>query len=137
MKDNAFIDTNVLVYAHTDQDLEKQSIAQAIIFNDQTFISTQVLQELANTLHKKFNIEWNDIINVLIESSSNCTLLINSEVIILRACEIASRYQFSFYDSLIISSAVIGGCTVLYSEDLRDGQIIDNKLTIVNPFLKK
>ena len=53
MKDSVFLDTNILVYAHTDLDPEKQKIAQEIMSANQSIISTQVLQELANTLKKK------------------------------------------------------------------------------------
>ena len=51
-----------------------------------------------------------------------------------RGLELRARYQFSFYDSLIISAALEAGCKTLYSEDLQHGQII-GQLTIVNPFV--
>jgi predicted nucleic acid-binding protein len=44
------------------------------------------------------------------------------------------RYKFSFCDSVIVASALHAGCTVLYSEDLQDGQVIDKQLRITNPF---
>lgn len=53
---------------------------------------------------------------------------------IKRACQIADRYRFSFYDSLIISAALESNCTVLYSEDLHDGQVIEGTLTVKSPF---
>ena len=51
-----------------------------------------------------------------------------------RACEIMERYKFSFYDSVIVASALHAGCTVLYSEDLQAGQVIDKQLRITHPF---
>ena len=39
------------------------------------------------------------------------------------------------YDSQIIAAALTAGCTVLYSEDMQHGQLIDGTLTIVNPFV--
>ena len=51
-----------------------------------------------------------------------------------RGVEIAERYGISFYDATIVASALFAGCKTLYSEDLQDGQVIDNKLTIRNPF---
>lgn len=60
---------------------------------------------------------------------------INNDYTILQACRIAERYLFSFYDSLIIAAALESKCYMLYSEDLNPGQIIDSKITIVNPFL--
>jgi len=51
--------------------------------------------------------------------------------------EIAERYRFSFYGSIIVASALICGCKTLYSEDMQHKQVIDKQLTIVNPFAKK
>jgi predicted nucleic acid-binding protein len=50
------------------------------------------------------------------------------------ALNLAERYQYSYFDSLILASALEAGCQILYSEDLQDGQRIENQLTIVNPF---
>ena len=50
-----------------------------------------------------------------------------------RTLDVQARYQYGFYDSLIIASALSAGCDRLYSEDLHDGQIIEG-LTIENPF---
>jgi predicted nucleic acid-binding protein len=46
------------------------------------------------------------------------------------------KYQFSYWDSLILAAALESGCIWLYSEDLQDGQQIENTLTIRNPFLQ-
>ena len=51
-----------------------------------------------------------------------------------RACGIMEDYKFSFYDSVTIASALHAGCTVLYSEDLQHGQVIDKQLKVTNPF---
>jgi predicted nucleic acid-binding protein len=47
---------------------------------------------------------------------------------------IAAQYRFHIYDALITAAALEAECTTLYSEDLQDGQIIDGRLTIRNPF---
>ena len=49
--------------------------------------------------------------------------------------KIHNKYHYSYYDALIISSAVQNECSVLYSEDLHHNQKIENTLTIINPFL--
>lgn len=51
-----------------------------------------------------------------------------------RSMQMAQRYGLSVYDALIISSALLAGCTTLYSEDMQDGQVVDGWLTIKNPF---
>lgn len=61
MRDKCFLDSNILIYAHTDLDLRKQVAAQQTIVSEDTCLSTQVLQEIANILFKKFQFSWPDI----------------------------------------------------------------------------
>ncbi len=133
MNDNNFVDTNVLVYCYTVDEPVKQKKALDISSNKNTFISTQVLTELSNTLNKNFGLNWKDIESVISEVGSNFNIYINNPATIERACQIADKYQYSFYDSLIISAALSCNCKTLYSEDMRDRQVIENSLTIVNP----
>lgn len=135
MNDRVFLDSNVLVYAHTDIDDFKQSRAQQLITQNSSHISSQVIQELANTLSRKFKHPWKDVEKVLANSIKNNNLFINNEKTILEACGLADRYKFSFYDSLILSAALECECDLLFSEDLNNGQLIENKLKIVNPFV--
>jgi predicted nucleic acid-binding protein len=51
--------------------------------------------------------------------------------------DVAERYRFSLYDSMIVASALLSECTTLYSEDLQSRHRIDEQLTIVNPFESK
>ena len=51
----------------------------------------------------------------------------------LHASDLRSAYHLSYWDSLIIASALAVGATILYTEDMHDGLIVDNQLTIVNP----
>ena len=134
MSDKYFLDSNVIVYAHTDLDITKQQVAHQIIAARNTIVSTQVLQETANILSKKFHFEWSDIQKVLQATAGNNLLHVNTASTIADACRIAQRYGFSFYDSLIISAALEIGARLLYSEDLQDGHVIDGVMTIQNPF---
>lgn len=134
MNDNCFIDTNILVYCYTDDEPVKQQKALDIANGSDTFISTQVLTELSNTLKRKFKLDWQAVEKVISEVSSDFNIFVNKPDTIERACQIADKYQYSFYDSLIISAALSCNCKTLYSEDMQDGQVIDNSLTIVNPF---
>ena len=134
-KDSFFVDSNILIYAHTDLDATKQQIAQKIIIDFNPHISTQVLQETANILHKKFKHSWADIMKVLTDVNDNNQLHTNTQLTIHKACNIAMQNKFSFYDSLIIAAALESNCTILYSEDMHHNQVIDNILKIVNPFV--
>ena len=135
MNDKAFFDTNVLVYAHTDIDIKKRQAAQDLISGKKyTVISTQVLQEISNTLFRKFKHSWPDVSSVIQQLIAYNRIHSNTAETIARAIDIAARYGFSFYDSLIVASALETGCSILYSEDMQHEQKIDNILTILNPF---
>lgn len=134
MNASAFLDTNILVYCYTVTEPDKLIKAQNVAKLPDVIVSTQVLQEFSNTLNKKFKVPWENIGLALEEVRKNFKVHINTDVTISKACKIAGRYGFSFYDSLIIAAAQENECTILYSEDLQDGQIIEGKLKIVNPF---
>lgn len=133
-KQKVFLDTNLLIYAHTNVDVRKQQIIQSIIADENTVISTQVLKEVASVLFRKFKFPWPVIGGVLQEMELNNEVHNNSPVTIQSACQIADRYRFSFYDSLIIAAASESGCAILFSEDVQHGQVVEQSLIIKNPF---
>ena len=57
------------------------------------------------------------------------------QAVLLDASRLRKRHSFSYWDSLIVSSALAGGCKVLYSEDMQHKLVIDRRLTVLNPFL--
>ncbi len=135
MKDKIFLDSNILVYSYSNNEPDKKAIARKLITEYNSYISTQVLQELTNIATKKLKFTFPDSINAINECIRNNNLHVNSFSTILQACEIAERYQYSFYDSLIISAALESGCSLLYSEDMQSDQLINSTLKIINPFL--
>jgi predicted nucleic acid-binding protein len=50
---------------------------------------------------------------------------------------IAAKYGFHFYDALIAAAALEAQCTTLYSEDFQDGQLLEGRLTVRNPFVRE
>lgn len=137
MSDRVFIDTNIIIYSYSSTERQKQFIAQKLITESNSYISTQVLTEFCNILLKKFGINHSAVITALEECCQNHIVFVNNEETIQDAIRITERYKFSFYDSLIISAALFAECEILYSEDLSNGQVIDDKLTIINPFEEK
>lgn len=135
MNDKTFIDSNILIYSYSDLFPDKQSKARQQInsYND-VFISTQVLNEFVSAFNKKLMADWDDIMNSLDEITDNFTIFTNTPITVKEACKIAQKYHYLFYDSLIIAATLECGCNILLSEDMHDGQIINNKLKIVNPF---
>ena len=124
-----------MIYAYSGTEKNKQQISRELIQENYTVISTQVLQEIANTLSRKFKIDYSSIEQILYECIlDNDILHLNRHDTIFKACNIARQYQFSFYDSLIIAAALETNCRYLYSEDLQHKQVIDGSLTIINPY---
>ncbi|MBN8822191.1 MULTISPECIES: PIN domain-containing protein [unclassified Spirosoma] len=134
MNDKYFVDTNVLIYCYTVTEIDKKVKAQQAVTPIGRTISTQVLQEVANTLRRKFQKEWSEINAVLDEIIGQFVVHQNSKTTISEAVKIASRYGYSFYDSLIIAAAIESGCSILYSEDMQTNQVIAESLTIRSPF---
>ena len=136
MKDKVFIDTNILVYLYSED--RKSKKAESIINNnfDYSIISTQVLNELFNVLAIKTKIKTKEesrkIISTLINSFE--IALITNELV-LDAIDISIKYQYRFFDSLMIAVALNENCNKFYSEDLHHGHVIDEQLTIINPFI--
>lgn len=131
---NVFLDSNILVYSYSNTEVEKQSIARQLIKETNTYISTQVLQELCNIVTRKFKLSYSKAIIALEECSQNSNVHLNTKTTIIKACNVADRYHYSFYDSLIVAAALECSCQILYSEDLNNGQLIEGVMTIRNPF---
>lgn len=134
MNDKIFLDTNVLIYLYSKTELEKRNKIIKLLENKTLVISTQVLNELSNVLIKKFNFSVADILNVFEELSVLCFISIVRIGTIKKALTLNNQYKYSYYDSLIIASALDKYCNVLYSEDMHHSQKIENSLTILNPF---
>ena len=128
----SFLDTNIVVYCFSDDD-DKRRKALAILAT-KPVISAQVLNECANILKRKLNFKLEEIIVVINRLIQECHVVPLSAEITKAALTITERYGFSIYDSLIIAAALSANCTTLFSEDMQNQQIIDDKLTIINPF---
>jgi predicted nucleic acid-binding protein len=97
-------------------------------------LSTQVLQEFYVSVTRKIPKPVNDdLATNIVRDLLRWELIVNDGESILEAAGLAARYRFSFWDGLIIHSALKGGCGLLLSEDLSDGQTIES-LRIRNPF---
>ena len=136
MRDKAFLDSNIILYSYSKTELDKNRIANALIFSlDEILISTQVINEVTNILYKKFKLDTLSIEEVILEIDNNFKIVDFFLTTQIKAIKIKERYKLQYYDSLIISTALENGCTILYSEDMQDNQIIENQLKIINPFV--
>ncbi len=127
-----FFDTKILRYL-LSEDEAKADRAEELIA-DGAVISAQVLNEFAAVASRKLGMSWSEIREVLGPIHAVCEIEPITVEIHNRGVETAERFGFSFYDATIVASALLAKCKTLYSEDLQDGQVIDNKLTVRNPF---
>lgn len=74
-----FLDSNILVYAYSEDDSIKRERARSLMSSGEIIISTQVLQALAHVAHKKLKVNWEEIQTTLEELVANIPIWINSE----------------------------------------------------------
>jgi predicted nucleic acid-binding protein len=139
MKDKVFIDTNIFVYSALDDEEEKVKREKAIEllkkFSDkQTIVSTQILNEFYSVLLKHHipDKDIQDKLNTIINDSMISLIRVGT---IKNSWELRAKYNISFWDSLIVASALENECTILYTEDLHHSQLIEGRLRILNPFI--
>ncbi|MGZ8844420.1 MAG: PIN domain-containing protein [Pyrinomonadaceae bacterium] len=132
---NCFLDTNIWLYAFVEsQDETKSAVAKQLI-NDNVFIvSTQVINEVCVNLIKKASFDEDGIRRLIRSFCFEHYVVSVNEESLLKASQLRSAYSFSFWDSIIAASALTAGATLLYSEDMANGLIIESRLTILNPF---
>jgi len=137
MKDRIFIDTNLWIYLYSKDD--KNSKCKELL--DQNFenvnISTQVLGEIFSVLTKKRIKTKEEAKQIVADITSSFSVAEVLTATVNKAMDLSIKQAFSYWDSLIIASALESNCSILYTEDMQDGQIIEDRLRIMNPFSEK
>jgi predicted nucleic acid-binding protein len=133
----AFFDTNVLVYAlsaraNVNSDPRTEIAERTLGLGG--VVSVQVLNEFADLAIRKFKLGWDAIEQYLEVIGALCgrPIPLTAETH-LAAIDISKRYGYRIYDSLILAAALQAGCTTVFTEDMRHGQMIEG-LRIENPF---
>ncbi len=130
-----FIDTNIWLYSFIQsQNRDKTKIAANIIKKCEIVISIQIINEICVNLIKKVDFSEEKIQNLIESLYKKYTVFELSQDILLKASKIRNNHGFSFWDSIVASSALDCDADYLLSEDMQDGFKLENKLTIVNPF---
>ena len=128
----AFFDSNVLVYALGAD--RKAELARSRL-DEGGRISVQSLNEFANVARRKAKLDWTEIGELSRALQYRfAPVLPVTEALHRESLRLSDRYQFAFYDALIVAAALETGCDTLYSEDMHAGLVIDGRLTITNPF---
>ena len=138
MTDKIFVDTNILVYAHDVSAGVKHTVAKQRIQElweiKSGCLSIQVLQEFYVTVTQKVPNQIDNATAIeIIRSLSYWNVHEPSIDDIINAIDIQIRYQVSFWDAMILQSALQLECDLLWSEDLNPGQVYQG-IKLINPF---
>lgn len=135
-----FIDSNIWLYhlmidpiANSALESKKRTLAINLINDVNGIVSTQVINEVCSVLKRKAAFTESQIKQV-IESFYNRVAVVElNRQILIHATQLRTSYGFSFWDGLIIASALSVNADVIYSEDMQDSLLIEGKITIINP----
>ena len=136
MSGRAFLDTNILIYLYSESDKLKRQTAYRILNNHNCITSLQALNEASNTWFRKYG--WD---SAKIHSHLDNIELVCDEVFpiarstINTALSLKNRYGYSYYDCVMLASALENACDIIMTEDMNNGQVINGTLTIINPFV--
>jgi predicted nucleic acid-binding protein len=129
------LDTNILIYLHdANEQSDKRKKANELIASG-PFISSQVVSEYLNVCQKRLKLSKQDCLDSLITWLPYCELCLFEPGIYTQATLLISKYQFQMFDAIIVSSALISNCSILYSEDMQHNLNVDDRLKIINPFV--
>ncbi len=135
----SLLDTNIIIYLLDATQPQKYRRAEELVASGlqggRCYISTQVVQETLHVALKKLKFSQEDAGRLLHQTLLPICKTLPVSQLYQTGLDVHYRYQYSFYDALIIAAALNLGCNTLYSEDLQHGQAIGS-LTIENPFRK-
>ena len=135
-KERCFIDTNVLVYADSGDEPVKQRIALTLLnqlrLNQKGVLSTQVLTEYCNVALNKLKLPHADIREQMQFWQQYEVVQVTPDII-HAGLDLHQTRSIGYFDALIVAAAKTSGCTVLYSEDMNAGEMV-NGVRIVDPF---
>jgi predicted nucleic acid-binding protein len=132
---DSFFDTSVLLYL-LSTDLVKADRVEQLLEKRGT-ISVQVLNEFAAVALRKMKMPLSEVREILDTMRAVCKVEPVTLATHDQGLSINERYGFSLYDSMLVSAALLANVKVLYSEDLQHSQMIDSRLRILNPFVKR
>jgi len=135
-----FFDTNILIYSYDNSNKVKHKTAFDLVSNllskEDITISTQVVNEfivvMTNKVKRPLSIEG--VEKIVARFKENFEIRETGIEDIYKAISIYKKHKFSYWDSLIVATAINTNSRILYSEDMQDGQVIENRLRVINPF---
>ena len=128
----SFVDSTVILYFASGASPKADRAYE--LLRSPVVISVQVLNEVASVCRRKFGYSWRrtaDVLNRLKHERRVEPLTVETQELGIR---IAKRHGIAIYDSMIVASGLLAGCTTLWSEDMQDGLVVGGRLAIRNPF---
>ena len=132
MNDKYFIDTNILRYLISNEELEKHNLIKEFIIDKKCEISIQNLKELSNILFKKTNLSVNEIKEYIVTIGKKFTLCLELPTDILTAINI-SKNRKNFYDALLVATMLRNGTNIIITENEKDFAEF-KEIKVINPF---
>lgn len=133
MNNSFAADTNVLIYLHDKSDDRKRKIAENILAENPK-IPAQVISEYLNVTRRLLNLPKTEIITQCALLLKDCEIVPVSHNTLTEAANIIDKYGFQIFDAIIIAASIQANCSILYSEDMQHGFVINN-MTVLNPFI--
>lgn len=127
-----FFDSNIVLYLLSD-DESKADRAESLLLAGGV-VSVQVLNEVASVARRKLALSWTEVDDLLSAVKARCEVFDVTIETHDAGLQIARDMSVSLYDSMIVASALIAGCTTLYSEDMQHGLLVQRQLRVTNPF---
>jgi predicted nucleic acid-binding protein len=132
-----FVDTNILIYAHDASAGRKHEISLDLITRltaeGSGVVSTQVLAEFFSVATRKLRLTCREAREIILDFGS-WQMHRPTHASLLEAADLQQRHQISWWDALIVNSAIELGCSTVWTEDLNDGQRFLT-VTARNPFV--
>ena len=131
-RSDRFVDTNLLLYLLSADNAKADRAEETLAGGG--MLSVQVLNEFAAVASRKLRMSIPEIREILTTIRAVCRVVPISEETHDLGLHVAERYRLSIYDSMVVASALMSGCSELLSEDLQQQRRIEDQLIIRNPF---
>lgn len=132
MRTDVFFDTNVLLYFASEEPVK--SARSATLLQGGGVVSAQVLNEFASvSLGGKRRLSFAEVRTTLNAVLACCAVVPLTVETHLTGLRYAETHRLSVYDAMVLAAAVLSGCSVLYTEDMHDGLVVDG-VTVRNPY---
>lgn len=136
-----FIDSNIWLYrlmidpnSSDAEELRKRSLAIQLTNSINGTVSTQVINEVCSVLLRQATFTEEQIKRVIQSFYQRVSVIQPNIDILMSASDLRTQYNLSFWDGLIIASALAVNAKILYSENMQNNLVINERLTIINPF---